>query len=216
MLRADLRVFPCGHSIGRPLHHGDAALVAGGVAAVLIQRPGGVCLVDAAAWIVREHPLTESRANAVALRHEQRLVVVAGEGGGHILLDKRTLAAALAAGAYLQRLGRICLHHEGLVVAPGAVGGADRGGRVQRPGVSGVLAMVLIDGSTRLHDAGRMSVHLGAERSRYTKGNIHAAPTLVVQADAACRSKASRRISGSSLPRAEALRRIPRQAFGLK
>ncbi len=46
--------------------------------------------------------------------------------------------------------------------------------------------------------------------------HIHAVAALVVQADAACRSNASRSTSGSSLPRAEALRSIPRQAFGLK
>ena len=46
--------------------------------------------------------------------------------------------------------------------------------------------------------------------------DVHAAPALVIQADPACSSSASRRIAGSSLPRAEARRRIPRQALGLK
>ena len=39
---------------------------------------------------------------------------------------------------------------------------------------------------------------------------------LVVQADCACRSRAAFSSGGSSLPRFEALCRIPRQAFGLK
>lgn len=94
-----------GHGVGRPLHHGDATLVAGGVAAALVNRSGGARFIDTAVGIVREHPLAKSRTNAVALRYEQRLVVVAGEGGGHILLNERPFAAAFAARANLQRLG---------------------------------------------------------------------------------------------------------------
>ena len=76
-------------------------------------------------------------------RHEYRLVIVAAQRGGFIILDQRALAAALTAGADLQRLRR--LHYKGLVVPAHAVGGVDRGSRLQRAGVSGVLAMVLID-----------------------------------------------------------------------
>lgn len=79
-----------------------------------------------------------------------------------------------------------------------------------------------------------------SERCRNIPGYFDAVPALVIQYDTvascthtaidaergsgifcqsavvpvkACRSNARRRTSGSSLPRAEALRRIPRQAF---
>ena len=35
----DLRIGAGRHGVGRPLHHGDAALVAGGVAAALVPEP---------------------------------------------------------------------------------------------------------------------------------------------------------------------------------
>ena len=105
---------------------------------------------------------------------------------------------------------------KGWLLPPGAVGGGHSRCRVQRPHIPGVLAVVFKDHTILFHDAGWMSMLLGAEGSGHPLGNVHPTAALVVQADAACRSKASRRISGSSLPRAEALRRIPRQAFGLK
>ena len=224
---------------GVAFHHGDAALVAAGVPAVGVQRPGGVRLVDPAVGIVRHHGVGRLGADAVGFRHEHRLVVIAGQSRGLVLLDERTLAAALAAGADLQRLGRVLvLHDEGLVVAAHAVVGRDGRSHVQRPGVSRVLTMVLIDRrgylartdggrplllvtdgaalrgmlgveAGRIHHAGSVAVCLGAEGSRDFMGNLHADAALVVQADAACRSSASRSTSGSSLPRAEALRRIP-------
>ena len=82
-------------------------------------------------------------ADAVNLRYKHRLVIVTAQRGRFIILDQRALAAAITAGAYLQRLG--CLHHEGLIIAAHTVGGVDRGSCLQRTGVSGVLAMVLID-----------------------------------------------------------------------
>ena len=93
--------------------------------------------------------------------------------------------------------------------------------------------------SCRLHDAGRM-MRFCSERGGDFLCDVHAVTALVVQHDAiaacthstvhaeggggvvrqtavvpveACRSSARRKTSGSSLPRAEALRRIPRQAF---
>ena len=57
------------------------------------------------------------------------------------------------------------------------------------------------------------------ESGGHLLGHIHPLPALVVQADssaAACRSSAAFSTGGSSLPRTEALRRIPRHAFGLK
>ena len=56
------------------------------------------------------------------------------------------------------------------------------------------------------------------QRPGHVIGDVHAAVALGIYADnsAACRSSAAFRIPGSSFPRLEALRRIPRQAFGLK
>ena len=140
-------------------------------------------------------------------RHEYRLVVVAAKRSGFVILDQCTFAAALTAGADLQRLGR--LHHKRLVISAHAVGGVDRGGRLQRAGVSGVLAMVLIDRrrhrtgteggrgfllipdapglcgmlgaeSGSPHHAGRVSVVFRTERCRNVLRHIHAAAALVV------------------------------------
>ena len=95
-----------------------------------------------------------------------------------------------------------------------------------------------------LHYARRM-VCFCTERTRYLFGNVHTISALVVQNHSvatcghtavdpkgggfisrqpcvvavktdACRSRATFSIVGSSLPRTEALRRIPRQALGLK
>ena len=140
-------------------------------------------------------------------RHEHRLVVVAAQRGGLVILDQRAFAAALTAGADLQRLRR--LHYKGLVVPAHAVGGVDRGSRLQRAGVSGVLAMVLIDRrrhrtgpeggrgfllipdapglcgmlgaeSGSSHHAGRMPVVFRPERCCNVLRHIHAAAALVV------------------------------------
>ena len=64
--------------------------------------------------------------------------------------------------------------------------------------------------------SGRMAVILRPESSGHIFGHIHPFSALVVQAQAAWRSRAFFSRTGSSLPRAEALRSIPRQAFGLK
>ena len=53
-----------------------------------------------------------------AARLEQRLVVVAGQGCGFVLLDKRSLAAAFTAGADL--------HHKRHIVAAGPHSGGQR------------------------------------------------------------------------------------------
>ena len=60
-----------------------------------------------------------------------------------------------------------------------------------------------------------VAVILRHQGSRLILGYLYAGGALRVYADSrpACRSSASRRIAGSSLPRLEALRRIPRQAF---
>ena len=65
----------------------------------------------------------------------------------------------------------------------------------------------------------RRVICLCPESGDHLLGHIHPLPALVVQADssaAACRSSAAFSTGGSSLPRTEALRRIPRHAFGLK
>ena len=140
-------------------------------------------------------------------RHEHRLVVVAAQRGGLVILDQRAFAAALTAGADLQRLRR--LHYKGLVVPAHAVGGVDRGRCFQRSGVSGVLAMVLIDRrrhracaeggrgfllipdapclcgmlgtkACRPHHAGRVPMVFRPERCRNILRHIHAAAALVV------------------------------------
>ena len=60
------------------------------------------------------------------------------------------------------------------------------------------------------------------EGTGHILGNIHLLTALVVQTDPpscsaeACLSSAAFSTGGSSLPRTEALRRIPRHAFGLK
>lgn len=66
------------------------------------------------------------------------------------------------------------------------------------------------------HHAGRMSVCFRTESCGYIARYFYRLSTLVVQADCACRSSAAFSSGGSSLPRFEALCRIPRQAFGLK
>ena len=66
-----------------------------------------------------------------------------------------------------------------------------------------------------LHHA-RWVMSFGSECASYFLRHVHSVATLVVQADCACRSRAAFSSGGSSLPRFEALRRIPRQAFGLK
>jgi hypothetical protein len=63
-----------------------------------------------------------------------------------------------------------------------------------------------------LHDHGSM-MSLGSERTGYILCDIHAFAALVVQAQFACLFSAFSSITGSVLPRAEALRSIPRQAF---
>ena len=71
-----------------------------------------------------------------------------------------------------------------------------------RAGITGINAVILID--QRL-----VSMLLCPQGA----GDILAAPhgraALVIQADCACRSRARRKTSGSTLPCSEALRRIP-------
>ena len=146
-------------------------------------------------------------ADAVNGRNEKRLVVVASERGRLVVLDERTLAAAFASAAYLQRLGRF--HHEGLIIAAGSVGGHDRWSDIDGTGVACILAVVFVnsgrngtrperwgclflisDGTTlcrmlgaearRAHDHGRMPMILRPERTRHILGHIHTVAALVV------------------------------------
>src|SRR5699024_3018317 len=104
---------------------------------------GSFRFVESALGILRFHGVAVLGADTIDLRHEQCLVIVAAQSGGFIILDQRAVAAALPAGADLQRLRR--LHYKGLVVPAHTISGIDRWRCLQRADVSGVLAMVLID-----------------------------------------------------------------------
>ena len=67
-----------------------------------------------------------------------------------------------------------------------------------------------------LHHARWVTMCFRTESSGYIVRYFYRLSTLVVQADCACRSSAAFSSGGSSLPRFEALCRIPRQALGLK
>lgn len=66
------------------------------------------------------------------------------------------------------------------------------------------------------HHAGRVTVCFRTKSCGYIVRYFYRLSALVVQADCACRSRAAFSSGGSSLPRFEALCRIPRQALGLK
>ena len=145
----------CAVSLNR--HHRHPALIAGGIAPVAVKRPGGFRFVKSAVGIIREHGMAFFGAYPEHRRNENRLIVVTGERRGFVLLNQCALAAALAAGADFQRLGRF--YHEGLVVAAVAEGGGNRLRHVQRPGVPGILRVVFKD---------RRRNHARAKRRRFT------------------------------------------------
>ena len=87
-------------------------------------------------------------------RHENRLVIVAGERCRFVILYDRAFPAALTARADFQRLGCVRLYHERLVVAAHPIGGIDCRSSVQRPRVSGILRMVLIERHRSRHRPG--------------------------------------------------------------
>ena len=228
-------------------------LITGRVAAAAVQRSGSAGFIEAAVRIVAHHGVAGFRADTVALRHENRLVVITAKGGGLVLLPDGSLAAALAPRTDLQgeRWRILCaihdqgnvpaactaptgqrLHHTVLGNLHPAVGrmifqcnggrhnAGPEGGRpfFLVPDASGIGRVFRAEAG-RFEDTGLMPMLLCAERPGHFFGHIHLRPALVVQADssaAACRSSAVFRTGGSSLPRTEALRRIPRQAVGLK
>ena len=279
----------------RESDNSNAALVAGGIAAVAVQCPCGFRFVDAAVRIIRlhgigvlgadteglknageivlvRHPLTstcvllgEGRRNLSAVpaaRLEQRLVVVAGQSRGFILLNERALAAAFAAGADLHHKRHIvatCTHAGGQRLHIAVLGKFDpavsrmvfqchrrrnntcteRGRTLFLIADSAALGRMLGAEACRFHYAGWM-MRFCSECGGNLLGDIHSVAALVIQNNTiptgthsavhaegggsvvrqtavvsieACRSSARRKTSGSSLPRAEALRRIPRQAF---
>ena len=69
-------------------------------------------------------------------------------------------------------------------------------------------------------EAGFMPVALGDQRIHHALGDVDAGVALNVQTEVVdfwlCRSSAILSIVGSSFPRVEALRKIPRHAFALK
>ncbi len=114
-----------------PFHYGHAALVAAGVPAVQVQRPGGVRLIEAAFGIVREHPAGMVGANHIGFHHGALLA--RQKGGGGLLLE--TDAPGLAAGLVLEARA----HHAEVQLVPlsGRAGKTSAGG-TERPGDLGV------------------------------------------------------------------------------
>ena len=114
-----------------PFHYGHAALVAAGVPAVQVQRPGGVRLIEAALWVVRQHPAGMVGADHIGFHHGALLA--RQEGGGGLLLE--TDAPGLAAGLVLEARA----HHAEVQLVPlsGRAGKTSAGG-TERPGDLGV------------------------------------------------------------------------------
>ena len=206
--------------------------------------------------------LGKGRRNLPAVptaRLEQRLVVVAGQGGGFVLLDERSLAATFTAGADLHHKRHIvatCTHAGGQRLHIAVLGKFDptvgwmvfrrrnnacteRGRTLFLIADGAALGRMLGAEACRFHYAGRM-MRFCSECGGDFLCDVHAVAALVIQNNTiptgthsavhaegggsvvrqtavvpveACRSSARRKTSGSSLPRAEALRRIPRQAF---
>ena len=190
-----------------------------------------------------------------AHRLEKRLVVVASQRGGFILLQESAFASSRPTAADLERHG-LRLRHNWGVTSASTVSGGNGGAVLHWAIISGILRMVI-----KHHRSGN---HAGAERrgnlllvadapalgavfrgktgglkhsrvmpvvlrnkcTRLFLGQGDAAASLGVQAvpsvttssvrPPACLSSAFFSTSGSSFPRAEALRSIPRHAFGLK
>ena len=87
--------------------------------------------------IIRHHGVAALRADAVCLRHKQRLVIVAAKCGRKVILDECAFTAALTAGADFQSLGSF--QDKRLVIAAGSKSGKDRLNRILGSGVSAVL-----------------------------------------------------------------------------
>src|SRR5699024_6537353 len=79
----------------------DRQFIASGLAHIV-----GVQRIRYIGWFPLLPLIRSVGAGALHERHEYRLVVIAPQRGGFILLDQRALAAAFTAGADLQRLGR--------------------------------------------------------------------------------------------------------------
>ena len=185
------------------------------------------------------------RPCSFAERDEHSLVIVTGKCSGFIILYQCAFAAALTAGADFQCLWRGIHHQRHIAATRSHARGqclyaavlqnlhsairwmifqsyrrrdrpcAERGGKFFfKPDATALCRMFRTE-ARRLQYAWRMMC-LCTEGAGHFLRHVHPAPALVVQADAACRSNAIRSTSGSSLPRTEALRRIPRHAFGLK
>ena len=135
------------------------------------------------------------------------LIIAAGEGGGFIRLDKRTFSASFTAGADFQNKRDVSsagthsfaqgLNHAAFFDFDTTVGrmifNRKRGGNNAGAECRGLFLFIA--------DAARLRRLFRAETGGFA------------YSFAACLSRAFRRTVGSSLPRAEALRRIPRQAF---
>ena len=199
-------------------------------------------LKDTVEVVFVRHPLTaasvllrEGRRDLTAVpgtRLEKGLVIIARERCRLVRLNERTLAAAFTAGADFQ--------NERYIVAAGSHPFAQGLNLSVFFELDTPVHRMVLDRHGFLQYTRRM-VSFGTKSAGYVFGHIHTVAALIVQhhtvtagrhsavhteggglivrqlcvvpveADA-CRSRAIRRISGSCLPRAEALRRIPRHA----
>ena len=130
--------------------------------------------------IVGFHSIAVFGADAIDPGNEYSLIIVAGKGGGHIILDKRTLATALAATSDFEGLGSFVPNDEGLIVAAGPVGRRHSGRDCQRTHIPGILAVVLINSRSLIQHNGRM-MRLCPEGAGNIMGDLHTVATLVIQ-----------------------------------
>ena len=72
------------------------ALITGRIATATVQCPGSLSFVKSTVGIVGHHGVTGLRADTVALRHKDSLVIVAAEGSRFFFLPDSTFAATLA------------------------------------------------------------------------------------------------------------------------
>ena len=149
--------------------------------------------------ITGKHGIAGKGTDAVCFRLKYSLVIVAGQRSRFVFLYQTAFSTASFSAANLQRFRRI--HQQRNISATGSASGSQRLYfsvlRDLKPAVSRMIFQY-----TR-----RMMGFCPKGGSAFFQ-NVYAFSALVTQAQA-CRSKAVRSTSGSSLPRTEALRRIP-------
>ena len=90
----------CGHIFR--LYYTDSSLIAGRVTAAAVQCPGSFSFIETTVRIVGHHGMAGFRADAIAFRNEQCLVVVTTKRSRFFFLPDGSLAATLTSGADLQ------------------------------------------------------------------------------------------------------------------